>query len=68
MIIRSLVGGGTIVGIGLYLHSAFAPTYTRNVGHTPAEVREALRDLDIREAPGEPGTDPTRSGGVEPSW
>ena len=66
MIVRSLVGGGTILGLGLYLHSAFGPSYTRNVGHSPAEVREALRDLDIREAPGEPATDPSRSGGAEP--
>ena len=66
MILRSLVGGGTIVGLGLYLHGAFGPGYSRNVGAPQEQVREALRDLDIREAPGEPATDPTRSGGVEP--
>jgi hypothetical protein len=66
MILRSLVGGGAIVGLGLYLHSAFGPSYTRNVGKPPAEVREALRDLDIRNAPGEPASDPSRSGGIEP--
>jgi hypothetical protein len=68
MLVKAVVGGGAIVGIGLYLHSAFGPSYTRNVGAPPAEVRAALRDLDIREAPGEPATDPTRSGGVEPMF
>jgi hypothetical protein len=68
MLVKALVGGGTVVGLGLYLHSTFGPTYTRNVGKPPEEVREALRDLDIREAPGEPATDPMRSGGVQPMF
>lgn len=38
----------------------------RTVAATPAEVRTALTDLDIRNAPGEPATDSSRSGGVEP--
>ena len=38
----------------------------RTVAASPAEVRSALMDLDIRKAPGEPATDPSRSGGVEP--
>ena len=40
----------------------------RVVGASPAQVRLALQDLDIRDAPGEPATDPTRSGNVEPTF
>ena len=68
MFVKGLVGSGALVGIGLYLHSAFGPDYTRNVGATPAEVRSALQDLDIRDAPGAPASDPSRSGGVEPMF
>ena len=38
----------------------------RVVGASPAEVREGLKDLDIRNAPGAPASDPSRSGGVAP--
>ena len=68
MFVKALVGSGAVVGIGLYLSSAFGPGYARNVSATPAEVREALRDLDIRDAPGNPATDPSRSGGVAPMF
>src|SRR4051812_31981710 len=68
MFVKALVGGGAIAGIGLYLHSAFGPSYTRNVSATPAEVRSALQDLDIRDAPGSPASDPSRSSGVEPMF
>jgi hypothetical protein len=68
MFVRALGGGAAIVGIGMYLHSAFGPSYSRNVGATPAEVRSALEDLDIRNAPGAPASDPTRSGGVAPTF
>ena len=40
--------------------------FDRVVGASPQEVRQALQELDIRTAPGSPGTDPTRSGGVAP--
>jgi hypothetical protein len=36
------------------------------VDRPPAEVAAALDDLDIADQPGSPGTDPTRSGGVQP--
>lgn len=36
------------------------------MGRPPAEVMAALADLDITAQPGSPGTDPSRSGGVEP--
>ena len=36
------------------------------VDRPPAAVMAALADLDIRRQPGNPGTDPSRSGGVTP--
>ena len=38
----------------------------RTVGASPDDVRSALMDLDIRNAPGAPASDPSRSGGVAP--
>jgi len=40
--------------------------YSRDVDRSPAQVMRALADLDITAQPGEPGTDPARSGGVRP--
>jgi hypothetical protein len=40
----------------------------RVVDRSPAEVMRALADLDLREQPGSPGTDPARSGGVTPRF
>jgi hypothetical protein len=40
--------------------------YSREVERPPAEVMAALADLDITAQPGSPGTDPSRSGGVQP--
>jgi hypothetical protein len=68
MFVRALVGAAAVTGIGLYLHQAFGPSYSRNVGATPSEVRNALEDLDIRNAPGAPASDPSRSGGVAPTF
>jgi hypothetical protein len=68
MFVKALVGGGALVGLGLYLNGSFSSSYSRDVGATPAEVRSALQDLDIREAPGEPATDPSRSGGIAPMF
>ena len=55
-----------IAGSVAYIAGAFGGGIDRVVGASPAEVRAALMDLDLRNAPGEPGTDPTRSGDVEP--
>lgn len=64
---KFFLGAGAILSGGAYLGGAFDPGgYARVVGASPVEVRAALQDLDIREAPGEPGTDPSRSGGVAP--
>ena len=38
--------------------------YSRDVDRTPSQVMAALGDLDVREQPGSPGTDPARSGGL----
>lgn len=52
---------------GGYLAGAFGPqAYTRKVGRPPAEVAAGLESLDITAQPGEPGTDPSRSGGIKP--
>lgn len=51
---------------GLYVSGSFGGNYSREVDRPPAEVMAALADLDIREQPGAPGTDPSRAGGVMP--
>ena len=40
--------------------------FERTVDRPPAEVAAAIADLDIRDAPGSPGTDPSASGGSLP--
>lgn len=63
--------GKTFIGLcgilgGAYFLGAFGGGgFERVVGAPPDAVRAALMDLDIRSAPGEPATDPTRSGGVD---
>jgi hypothetical protein len=52
---------------GLWFSGALGGgAYSRDVDRSPAQVMAALGDLDIREQPGEPGTDPSRAGGVAP--
>jgi hypothetical protein len=54
-------------GLGaLWFGGALGGGYERIVDRPPAEVMAALGDLDIREQPGSPGTDPARAGGVAP--
>lgn len=53
---------------GLYFTGALGGGYARDVDGTPARVMAAVADLDIREQPGSPGTDPGRSGGVRPAF
>jgi hypothetical protein len=65
---KAFVTIGAAVAIGAYVIGSFGGSYSRVVGASPDEVRSALMDLDIREAPGEPATDPMRSGGVEPTF
>lgn len=64
---KFFLGIGAIFSAGAYFGGGFGGgEYARIVAASPGEVRLALMDLDIREAPGEPGTDPARSGGVSP--
>jgi hypothetical protein len=65
---KAFVSLGAMAAIGVYLHGSFGPGYKRDVGASQADVRAALQDLDIREAPGEPASDPSRSGGVAPAF
>jgi hypothetical protein len=65
---KALITIGAAVGIGAYAMGSFSGSNARVVGASPDAVRSALMDLDIREAPGEPATDPSRSGGVEPTF
>lgn len=53
---------------GLYVSGALGGGYSRDVARPPAEVRAALADLYITKQPGEPGTDPSRSGGLLPQF
>jgi hypothetical protein len=56
-----------LVGGGLYVAGIFGgAAYDRDVARPPAEVMDALADLDITAQPGSPGTDSSRSGGVQP--
>lgn len=56
-----------LVGGGLYVAGIFdGAGYDREVARPPAEVMAAIADLDITAQPGSPGTDASRSGGVEP--
>lgn len=52
---------------GLWFSGALGGyAYSRDIDRTPAQVMAALGDLDIRDQPGEPGSDPERAGGVRP--
>jgi hypothetical protein len=51
---------------GAYFTGAFDGGYSRTVDRPPAEVIAQLEHLDITRQPGNPGTDPSRSGGIQP--
>lgn len=53
---------------GIWAAGMFDASYSRVVDRPPAEVAAAIADLDIRTAEGAPGTDPSRSGGVSPTF
>lgn len=66
MILKSFALVPLLIG-GLYVAGAFgAGSYARDIPRPPAEVMDALADLDITQQPGSPGTDASRSGGVQP--
>ena len=68
MLLRSLGLFVPLAAGGLWFGGAFDAGYERVVDKTPAQVLAALEDLDIREQPGSPGTDASRSGGVMPEF
>ena len=57
---------GTVAIGGLAFSTMVGGSYSREVDRPMPEVMAALADLDIREQPGQPGTDPSRSGGIMP--
>ena len=57
-----------IVALGAWATGMLGGGYSRTVDRPPAEVAAALADLDIRNAPGAPGTDPAASGGQLPTF
>lgn len=57
-----------IVALGAWATGMLGGGYSRTVDKPPAEVAAALADLDIRNAPGAPGTDPLASGGQLPTF
>lgn len=59
--------GAALAAVGLFARLIGGGAgYSRVVDRPQAEVMAALRDLDITDAPGAPGTDPSRSGGIRP--
>jgi hypothetical protein len=58
--------GGLAVPAAYFMGAFGGGTFDRTVAASPADVRSALLDLDIRKAPGSPGTDMTRAAGVQP--
>ena len=63
---------GLVIGLlsvaGYWAASSFGSSYSRVVDRSPSDVAAALADLDIRDQPGAPGTDPTASGNVLPTF
>lgn len=66
MLLKSLGLCVPLAAGALYFGGVFDAGYSRDVGKSPDQVLAALEDLDVRRQPGSPGTDPSRSGGVEP--
>lgn len=62
--LRMACGVAVLGGIGWMLVPG---GFSRTVDRPPAEVAAGLASLDIRDAPGAPGTDPMASGGELPS-
>ena len=51
---------------GAYFFAGSFGLYSRSVDRPVAEVMASLDDLDITEQPGAPGSDASRSGGIQP--
>jgi len=57
-----------LLGFAGYWAFGFDSSYSRVVDRSPADVAVALADLDIRDQPGAPGTDPAASGNILPTF
>lgn len=66
MFLKTLGIVAPVVAGGVYMMGWANAGYSRDVDRPPEEVMAALADLDIREQPGAPGSDPSASGGVAP--
>ena len=66
--LRASVVTAVLVALGVWSSGVMGGGYSRTVDKPPAEVAAALADLDIRQAPGAPGTDPLASGGELPTF
>ena len=66
--LRASVVTAVLVALGVWSSGVMGGGYSRTVDKPPAEVAAALADLDIRNAPGAPGTDPMSSGGQVPDF
>ena len=66
MLWKAFMGLGALglAGTFFFESPSLGGAYSRTVDRPVHEVKEALSDLDISAAPGAPGTDPSRSGGV----
>ena len=66
--LREFGVAAVIVALGAWATGMLGGSYSRTVDRPPAQVAAALADLDIRDAPGAPGTDPAASGGQLPTF
>lgn len=65
---KLLVPIGLVAAAIAYGSGAFNAGYSRDVERPVADVMSTLEGLDVRNEPGSPGTDPSRSGGVTPDF
>lgn len=65
---KLLLPVGLIAAAIFYFSGAFNSGYSRDVERPVADVMATLEGLDVRNEPGSPGTDPSRSGGVLPDF
>jgi len=66
MLLRSVFLLAPVALCSLYFNGMLGGRYSEDVARPPAEVMAALADLDIRRQAGNPGSDPSRAGGVTP--
>ena len=66
--LRIKAAAAVVLSLALCACGLIGGSYSRTVDKPPAEVAAALADLDIRKAPGAPGTDPLASGGQVPDF